>query len=48
MSMKIFENYVKGFQQPSFMLAHSQIDYQNQIPKLEYTDYLIIFNMGIF
>lgn len=42
MTIKLFENYAKGFQQPGVMLAHVQIDYQNQFSNLEYIDYLII------
>jgi hypothetical protein len=48
MSIKVFENYEAGFNQPGIMLAHAQIDYQNQISKLEYIDYLIISIWELF
>ena len=48
MSIKVFENYKAGFNQPGIMLAHAQIDYQNQISKLEYIDYLIVSIWELF
>ena len=42
MSIKVFENYARGFNRPGMMLAHGQIDYMNHISKLENLDYLII------
>lgn len=41
MAIKLFENYAKGYHQPGVMMAQAQIDYQNQIAKLEDIDYLI-------
>jgi len=48
MSIKVFENYARGFNQPGMMLAHGQIDYQNQISKMENLDYLILSIWELF